>query len=174
MSKPYNEYTPSEDTYLLCDYIEELSGESALEIGGGSGYVSKVLERNFKRVVCTEISFHILCNQTYPVTNPVCCNAADAIHGQFDAILSNPPYLDTEVIRFPDTDGGPGGIAIPGMFMCSAAPLLKPGGQLAMITSSLSRYDQLLNLARSLGLHAEIAMKKKLFFEELYVLRAYR
>ena len=174
MHKPYNEYIPSEDTYLLCDYIQRLVGESALEIGSGSGYVSKELEKYFKLVVCTEISLHILQHQTYPATNRVCCNAADAIHGKFDVIVSNPPYLSTDTIQFPDTDGGPGGVVMPSIFMRSAAPLLKPGGHMAMIVSSLTEYGKLINLAESLGLHANIAARKKLFFEELYVLCVYR
>lgn len=166
------EYPPSEDTFLLCDYIEGLSGGSALEIGSGSGYVTGLLERRFGFVACTDISHRVLANQTYPAQNRICCNAADAVRGQFDVIVSNPPYLDSNPVLFRETDGGRGGIEVPGMFMRSAAPLLRRGGQLAMVVSSLSRYDMLIALAESLGMSAQIAMRKKLFFEELYVMRA--
>lgn len=166
------EYLPAEDTFLLCDYIETISGVSALDIGSGSGYVTRALEGRFEFVVCTEINHTILSNQTYPSTNRICCHAADALCARFDVIVSNPPYLATDDIRFQDTDGGMGGVQIPGLILRSAAPLLKRGGHIAMITSSLSRYDTLIEMAKSAGLSAEIVMRKKLFFEELYVMRA--
>lgn len=169
------EYPPSEDTFLLCDYVRGISGGSALEIGAGSGYVSRVLEENFGLVVCTEISRRVLADQTYPAGNRVCCNAADALRGRFDLIVSNPPYLDTPGISFRATDGGRDGVEVSCMFLRSAAPLLGRDGQIAMVASSLSRHDVLADLASSLGLNITVAMRKKLFFEELYVLRmAYR
>ena len=166
------EYSPAEDTFLLCDYIDTISGDSALDIGSGSGYVTKVLEDRFEFVACTEINYNILLNQTYPATHRICCQAADALCGQFDVIVSNPPYLATDSIQFQDTDGGIDGVQIPGSILRSAAPLLRRGGHIAMITSSLSRYDTLMEMAKSAGLSAEIVMRKKLFFEELYVMRA--
>jgi len=171
LPSPCREYEPAEDTFLLCDYVEGLSGRAALDIGSGSGYVTRLLERSFEVVVGTDIDHCILKNQTYPARNRVCCNAADALRGEFDVIVSNPPYLDTEDISFPDTDGGPGGVAVPGRFLRSAAPLLAPGGAMGMVVSSLSRHTELARLAASLGLKADIAMRRRLFYEELYVLR---
>lgn len=149
-----------------------ISGDAALEIGTGSGYVARLLEERFGFVACTEIHHKVLVRQTYPVMHRICCNAADAITGSFDVIVSNPPYLDTESIIYPDTDGGPGGMLIPEMFLRSAAPLLRRGGHIAMVVSSLSRYDTLMDAATSMGFIPEIVMRKKLFFEELYVIRA--
>ena len=171
MPGPCEEYAPAEDTYLLCDYARGLSGEAALDVGSGSGYVTRLLEQNFGFVVGTDINHHVLCHQTYPAQNRVCCNAADALCCKFDVIVSNPPYLDTDTIRFLDTDGGPGGMAVPAAIVRSAAPLLAPGGEMGMVVSSLSRYDDLVWLADSMGLKAEIALRRRLFYEDLYVLR---
>ncbi len=165
------EYEPAEDTFLLCDYVEGLSGRRALDVGSGSGYVTRLLERSFDLVVGTDIDPWVLENQTYPARNRVCCNAADALNCTFDVIVSNPPYLDTPGIEFRDTDGGPGGICVPGEFLRSAAPLLAPGGEMGMVASSLSRHDELAKQARGLGLKTEIAARRRLFYEELYVLR---
>lgn len=172
MLPQHEEYSPAEDTFLLCDYIDTISGDSALDIGSGSGYVTCALQNRFGFVACTEINYDILLNQTYPAANRICCRAADALCGQFDVIVSNPPYLATDTVRFQDTDGGVDGVQIPGLILRSAAPLLRRGGHIAMITSSLSRYDTLMAMANSIGLRADIAMRKKLFFEELYVMRA--
>lgn len=171
MPRPCEEYEPAEDTFLLCDYAQSLYGGTALDIGSGSGYVTRLLEQNFEFVACTDISHGVLRSQTYPARNRVCCNAADALHCKFDVIVSNPPYLDTETIQFPETDGGPGGVTVPAMFVRSAAPLLASGGEMGMVVSSLSRYGDLVGLAGSLGLKAEIALRRRLFCEELYVLR---
>ena len=171
MSSPCEEYPPSEDTFLLCDYIEGLYGEAALEVGSGSGYITRILERRFGLVACTDISHCILANQTYRAENRICCNAADALRGQFDLIVSNPPYLDADPIRFQDTDGGSEGMQVSCMFVRSAAPLLRRGGQMAVVSSSLSRHDRLMETAESMGMRARIAMRKKLFFEDLFVVR---
>lgn len=166
-----SEYTPAEDTFLLCDYIDTISGESALEIGSGSGFVTRLLESRFDFVVCTDVDCAVLCDQTYAAQNRICCNAADAIHYKFDVIVSNPPYLDTKTIRFLDTDGGPGGIQVPITFLHSAAPLLRRGGHIAMVMSSLSKYDLFIQEAFDMGLDSEIIMKKNLFFEEIYIVK---
>lgn len=169
------EYAPAEDTFLLCRYIDTISGDSALEVGSGSGFVTKLLERRFGYVACTDIDHRILREQTHPAQNRICCHAADAIRYKFDVIVSNPPYLDTEDVRFGDTDGGPGGVSVPISFLHSMAPRLKPDGHIAMVISSLSRLDILAEQARRLGMLHEIAMRQRLFFEELYVVRmAYR
>lgn len=167
------EYTPAEDTFLLCDYIDTIYGESALEIGSGSGFVTKLLESRFDFVVCTDIDYTTLYNQTYAAQNRICCNAADAIHHKFDVIVSNPPYLDTKTVQFLDTDGGPGGIEVPVRFLHSATPLLHRDGHIAMVMSSLSRYDLLVQEASAVGLHSEIAIKRRLFFEEIYIVKMY-
>ena len=171
MPSPCREYEPAEDTFLLCDYVGGLSGTSALDVGSGSGYVTRLLEQRFDLVVGTEIDFCVLKNQTYPAQNRICCHAADAICHEFDVIVSNPPYLDTPDISFLDTDGGPDGVQVPHQFLRSAAPLLAPGGEMGMVVSSLSRHDMLAEWAASMGLRAEIAARRRLFYEELYVMR---
>ena len=62
-------------------------------------------------------------------------------------------------------------MAVPARFLRSAAPLLAAGGEMGMVVSSLSRHAELTRLAASLGLKAEITMRRRLFYEELYVLR---
>ncbi|MXX20453.1 MAG: methyltransferase [Cenarchaeum sp. SB0661_bin_35] len=166
-----SEYTPAEDTFLLCDYIDTISGESALEIGSGSGFVTRLLESRFDFVACTDIDHTVLRNQTHATENRICCNAADAIHYKFDVIVSNPPYLDTKTIRFLDTDGGCGGVQVPIIFLRSAVPLLHMNGHIAMVMSSLSRYDLFTQEASGMGLCSEIVMRRHLFFEDIYIVR---
>jgi len=101
-------YPPSEDTFFLADYIKNEKGESALDVGTGSGYLAALLEKSFSLVVGTDLSFNVLKKQEYFTTNNVCCNGADALHNLFDLIICNMPYLNTDEILDIRTDGGKG------------------------------------------------------------------
>ena len=99
-------YPPSEDTFFLADYIKHEKGESALDIGTGSGYLATILEKSFSLVVGTDLIFNVLKKQEYFTTNNVCCNGADAINQQFDLVICNMPYLNTDEVLDVRTDGG--------------------------------------------------------------------
>ena len=99
-------YPPSEDTFFLADYIKNEKGEYALDIGTGSGYLAALLSKSFSVVVGTDLSFHVLKKSGYFTTNNICCNAADALKQQFDLIICNMPYLNTDEILDIRTDGG--------------------------------------------------------------------
>ena len=77
------QYDPAEDTFFLADQIKNEKGFSALDIGTGSGYLTKLLENFFSFVVGTDINFPVLKNQRYKTQNIICCNASDAISFEF-------------------------------------------------------------------------------------------
>ena len=166
------EYPPSEDTFLLADRIAGERGASALDIGSGSGYLTRILEANFGLVVGTDIDLAALRGQTYGAENPVCCSGADALRHGFDLVVCNMPYLATERVEDPATDGGPGGTEVPGRILRSARRVMGRGGRLLFVTSSLSDYPALVGLAASLGLRARVAARRRLFFEELVLVEA--
>ena len=169
-----SEYAPAEDTFLLDDHVRGRSGRRALDIGSGSGYITRSLEGSFGTVVGTDVSHAVLRGQTYAGANRVCCDGADALSGQFDLVVCNPPYLATDRIDDVATDGGPGGTLVPLRLLRSAAPRIAPGGSLLIVASSLSRYDELIAEAERLGLAAGVLARKRLFFEELVVVEARR
>ena len=108
-----DEYPPSEDTFFIVDNIENESGKYALDIGSGSGYLTKLLSKNFSFVVGTDINFDVLKTQTYKTDNLVCCNGSDALKIKFDFVVCNLPYLATNEIIDVATDGGEEGFEIP-------------------------------------------------------------
>lgn len=167
-----DEYPPSEDTFFIANNIENEKGDRALDVGSGSGYLTKLLAENFKFVVGTDINFQVLKSQTYRTPNLVCCNSSDALNIKFDLVVCNLPYLATEEILDIATDGGQEGLEIPKKIFDSVAPNIKKDGRLVFVTSSLSNYEKLINYAQQLGLKAEIVAKKRLFFEELILVRA--
>ena len=167
-------YPPSEDTFFLADYIKNEKGEYALDIGTGSGYLTALLEKSFSLVVGTDLSFNVLKKHEYFTTNNVCCNGADALNQQFDLVICNMPYLNTDEVSDVRTDGGKDGLEIPIKIIDSAKSRIKPGGKFIYVTSSLSDFKKLISYTKLEGFDVSILAKKKLFFEELILVKAVR
>ena len=159
---------------FLADNIQDRRGRLALDVGSGSGYLTRLLAENFELVVGTDIDFDVLKSQTYRTENLVCCNGSDALMCGFDLIVCNMPYLATDEILDVATDGGKGGLDVPRKIIDSVHDNIRPGGIFVFVTSSLSEYGGLISHARKLGLECTIAAKKKLFFEELLLVSATR
>lgn len=169
-----DEYTPSEDTFFIASNIENECGFSALDVGSGSGYLTKILSEKFTLVVGTDINFAVLKSQTYKTPNIVCCNGSDALNMEFDLVVCNLPYLATDEILDVATDGGAEGFEIPKKIFDSVKNSIKKGGKFIFVTSSLSNYQKLIDYAQKLGLDTQIIAKKKMFFEELILVEAKR
>ena len=167
-SKPYQ---PAEDTFFLADYLENEKGDTALDIGTGSGFLAKILSNSFSLVVGTDININSLMQQFDPIKNRICCNAADVFSKKFDLIICNLPYLATDEIIDIATDGGTEGFDIPSQIIKSALQCLNKHGKFIFVTSSLSNYQKLIDMVDSEGFRAKILARKKLFFEELILIQ---
>lgn len=165
-------YAPSDDTFFFADCIANESGDSALEIGTGSGYLAKILQEKFALVVGTDINHSALKSQDYKIQNSVCCKGADSMAKEFDLVICNLPYLPSDSVQDITTDGGPEGLVVPLEIISSAAPRVKQGGKLLFLTSSLANYQTLIESTKSLGFSVSILAKKQLFFEELIIVQA--
>ena len=167
-----DEYTPAEDTFFMAEYVEKEKGISALDVGSGSGYLTKLLSQNFSFVIGTDINFPVLKNQTYKTNNLICCNGSDAINYKFDLVICNLPYLATDEILDIATDGGEEGFEIPKKILDSVYDKINSQGKFIFVTSSLSNFQKLIDYAQKLGLKSQIIAKKKLFFEELILVES--
>lgn len=165
------QYLPAEDTFFLADIIQNENGDTALDIGCGSGYLTKILENSFNLVVGTDISYNTLREQKYKTENIVCCNSADALQLNFDLIICNLPYLATDEIIDFATDGGKDGLELPILIISSALNHLSKNGKFFFVTSSLSDYMGLINFIKEKKFEANIISRKKLFFEELIIVK---
>ena len=165
-------YDPAEDTFFLADHIQNEKGRTALEIGTGSGYLTKILEKNFDLVIATDIDYNSIVTQNDPIQNGVCCVSAEALGIQFDFVMCNLPYLPSDGIADRAVDGGKEGLEIPIQIIKSAKYRLKPGGKMLYLTSSMANYPKLIRETELLGFDVKILAKKKLFFEELIIVKA--
>ena len=155
-----DEYPPSEDTFFIANYIENEKGEYALDVGSGSGYLTKLLSENFSFVVGTDINYTVLQHQSsYKTNNLICCNSSDALKIKFDLIVCNLPYLATDEILDIATDGGAEGFEIPKKIFDSVLQNLKENGKFIFVTSSLSNYSKLIEYAQKLGLKTKIVAR---------------
>ena len=165
-------YAPAEDTYFLEDNLFNEKGNYALDIGTGTGYLTRTLSKNFLEVIGTDIDFHSLINQNKKIKNCVCCDAADALNCKFDLIVCNMPYLQSDRIDDRRVDGGKEGIVVPLKIIKSAVKCLSDSGKMLFVTSSLANYEKLIEKTRDLGFNVNIVARKKLFFEELLLVEA--
>lgn len=172
-TKEEEEYPPSEDTFFLADHISKIRGGMALDVGSGSGYITRLLMNNFETVVGTDIIFGVLVGQSaaYRTENLVCCNGADALAAKFDLIVCNPPYLATDKITYVATDGGAGGLEVPSRILDSVLHALKADGRFVFVSTTLSDYAGLIAHAKNAGFgDAYIVARRRLFFEELLLI----
>jgi len=94
-------YSPSEDTYFMEDILANYRGKIALEVGIGSGYLTRLLCTNFEFVVGTDIDVNSVMyaknNTLANIKNKllVCSDLSLPLKCKFDLIISNPPYLPT-------------------------------------------------------------------------------
>lgn len=174
MNKGNDYYRPSDDTFLLAEYAQNFSGESALEIAAGTGYISNLLKHKFSFVVATDINPEAIREADKSILQ-VCCDSASAIvNVTFDLIVINPPYLPSQGISDVAVDGGKDGIEVTLKMLEDAIRLLKRDGTILLVTSSLANYDELLTYLHKLGCKTDIVGKKKLDFEELYIIQGRR
>ena len=165
-------YAPAEDTFFLEDNLVNEKGKYALDIGTGSGYLTKILSKNFFKVIGTDIDFISLNNQNKKIKNRVCCDAAEALNCKFDLIVCNMPYLQSDEISDRRVDGGKEGVEIPLKIIKSAVKCISNSGKMLFVTSSLANYEKLIDESQKLGLDLKIVARKKLFFEELLIVKA--
>ena len=165
-------YAPAEDTYFLEDNLVNEKGNYALDIGTGSGYLTRILSKNFLHVIATDIDFDSLINQNKKIKNCICCDSAEALNCKFDLIVCNMPYLQSNEISDRKVDGGKEGVEIPLKIIKSAVSCLNDSGKMLFVTSSLANYEKLIEDSKKLGLDSKILSKKKLFFEELIIVES--
>ncbi|MFQ5907774.1 MAG: HemK2/MTQ2 family protein methyltransferase [Thermoplasmata archaeon] len=167
-------YRPAEDSYLLLRAIDIAQTSSFLEIGTGTGLIALHAARAV-RTVATDISpFAVSLARANAQRNglPLHVIRADlfqGLHGSFDVIAFNPPYLPLNP-RGEWLDhawsGGMGGDEVVLRFLRDAPGYLAEGGVMYLLLSAQNREG--LRVARTAFKTEELATEA-LFFEDITV-----
>lgn len=181
-------YEPAEDTFLLADNLDVREGERVLELGTGCGLLAILTARAGAQVVATDISpLALSCARR----NAVVHSASESIDfrlgklfgpvegEKFGLVIFNPPYLPVvQGEEIGDTidlawEAGPDGRAVIDPFLDGLSKHLMENGRTLFVQSSLSNIAKTLLVLRTLDFKVDF-LRKKLAFEELFLIRAAR
>lgn len=178
-------YSPAEDTFLLSDILEreQLAGKDVLEVGCGSGYLTAIAAKKGARTVAVDINpaaveaTKRLLRERNLAANVFLSDLFENVHGKFDVIVFNPPYLpEDEEDALAGSDrrysGGKTGRETIEKFMAGAGRRLKPRGRILLLISSLTGEQEIISEFVRNGFAARAIARKKLDWEELVVIEA--
>jgi len=169
-------YQPAEDTYLMLGALQVRRDEKVLEMGTGTGIISIHLAKAGAVVTAADVNpASVKCAKDNASMNDVLVNTVESdlfsnVHGSYDLILFNPPYLRGEPADDEDRAwaGGPNGTEVLNRFLIGADDHLEKGGRILIITSSDMDGGSLEKVLRPYAVKELSSMR--LFFEELKVL----
>lgn len=172
-------YQPAEDSRLLAEAAREsvAEGDRVLDVGTGSGYVADALAAAGADVVATDVN-PLACQQAREAGVPVVqANLADPFdRATFDLVTFNPPYLPTPPEEAMDDwmeralSGGEDGRRVIEPFLATVGRVVRPGGSVLLIVSSLTDVEAVRALAAENGLRAAEVAGESHPFERLVVL----
>ena len=191
-----NVYDPSEDTFLLLDALESDIGEILrskptflLEVGSGSGVVVTSLSSVVNSSVCFAVDVNIeACRataRTSKINNvdvEICCMNlfSNFLHGLFDLIVFNPPYVvtDSEEIRGDGLAkawaGGRRGREVIDKFLEKLPSLLSARGVCYLVVLKENDPSDIASVVRGRGLETRVIKERKIRGEHLFVLKFFR
>jgi len=165
-------YRPAEDSYLLAKHVELMVTGDVLDMGTGSGIqaVTAAMKPAVESVLAVDINPAAIGEAKKRAEGEgvsgkltfVFSDLFHEVHGRFDWIIFNSPYLPSEGEA--DEHAWAGGAELIKRFLTDAQDHLKPDGSILLIYSSLSKP----NLG---GYKVELLEEIGLFFEKLYCVR---
>jgi release factor glutamine methyltransferase len=176
-------YIPSDDSDLLVNSVEINKNSSVLDLGCGSGIQGlNALFKGAKKTVFSDINPKALKSAEKNVLNAGLINSSEFIESnlfsninqKFDVIIFNPPYVLSEEIKFKELDGGINGRIVLNKFLNEFDLYLNEKGMIFFLQSNLNDLNETKKILELKGFNYEIIARKKLFFEELIVIKAFR
>jgi release factor glutamine methyltransferase len=172
-------YQPAEDSRLLAEAAVDHARGRTLEVGTGSGWVAERIAAETDAAVVASDYNPEACRQAQD--RGLATVRADLVApfraGSFDTVAFNPPYLPTD----PDNEwddrmeralsGGESGRAVIDPFLESVARVLRPGGVVLLLVSSLTGFETVVAHAEAAGFGVETVRQESYPFETLSILR---
>lgn len=167
-------YPPAEDSELMLRSLDRSGATRVLEIGIGSGWIAINLALEGIEVTGTDsdpraVAFAREQARIHGVRISVHeGDMAAGVSGDFDLIYWNSPYVVSETIEDPRTDGGPDGLYWARRFLEMIRAGRVRGTQRYLLLSSRA---PLADFWAEQGITPEVVGRLKLDFEELRVFR---
>lgn len=184
----FSVYPPSEDTFFMIDTISNFLNcsdhKKVAEPCTGSGLISiklallgaEVLSSDINFLACYVTKENLKRNTLYYNANVVCGNLLDFIKEEcLSQIICNPPYLPEsrkDLDSFLWWNGGKSGVDLIEKLIVSAKRVLKRGGGLLFLASSLSNLNKVKELLTSHGLLLKQTVTKDLDGEKIVIFYA--
>lgn len=170
-------YVPSEDSYLLQDFVERLVTGRVLDMGTGSGIqaVTAAKKTSVTQVVAVDVNPEALkatrrrAAEAGVLTKVtlVQSDLFEKVEGNFNWIIFNAPYLPSEGgLDDPTWAAGERGAEVIERFLAAAHDHLSLCGSILLVYSSETGLK-----GDWFGYNWEILGNKKLFFETLFCTR---
>jgi release factor glutamine methyltransferase len=172
-------YQPAEDSRLLAEAAVEHASGRTLEVGTGSGWVAERIAAETDATVVASDYNPAACRQARD--RGLAVVRADLVApfraGSFDTVAFNPPYLPTD----PDNEwddpmeralsGGESGREVIRPFLDTVGRVLRPGGVVLLLVSSLTGFETVVAHAETRGFGVETVAQESYPFETLSILR---
>ena len=187
-------YPPSEDTFLLLDYLENHLAQVpapliALEIGSGSGVVSTFIKTLSPSTYClaTDINYtaSLVTNITAALNcqdiDTVCSNLGTGLTGLYskvDLLVFNPPYVPTDLTYNTGIEaswaGGLCGREVIDKFIPTAAKFLSDSGNFLLVGIKQNNPLQICKAANLVGLTGSVVSERKAGIEQLWIINLHK
>ncbi|AEK73030.1 putative methyltransferase [Thermococcus sp. 4557] len=174
-------YEPAEDTFLLAENLAVRKGDTALDVGTGTGLIALLMARKARSVLGVDINplavelagENALLNGIKNVEFRV-SDLFERVEGKFDVITFNAPYLPGEPEEPIDLAlvGGERGREVLDRFIQEVPRYLKPGGTVQIVQSSITGVEETLRRLEKAGLRGKIAARVHVFFEDIVLINA--
>ncbi|WP_456420686.1 HemK2/MTQ2 family protein methyltransferase [Thermococcus sp.] len=176
-------YEPAEDTFLLAETVNVEPGETALDMGTGTGLIALIMARKADFVIGVDINpkaielarrnaeLNGIRNVEFRVSD-----LFENVSGKFDVITFNAPYLPGKPegpIDFALV-GGETGREVIDRFIDEVPRYLEEKGRVYLVQSSITGIDETLWRFEKAGLRADVVAKRHVFFEDIVVVQARR
>lgn len=151
-------YSPSEDTFLIIDYIKNMDfrGKRILEVGCGCGIVSLYVSYNGGNVDAVDVDYRAVENTRYnSKLNGLSVNAFysdlfSEVKDTYDVIIFNPPYIEEED-EFEEDIAIIGGTELIIRFIRESVSHLKSDGEILMIMYEHNDLDRIFDEINKAG-----------------------
>ncbi len=174
-------YAPAEDSYSLSENLKKYLKDKdkntiILDLGTGSGIQAETCRKlGFNNILAADVDKSVIGLLKKKGFKAIKSNLFSNIKNKFDLIVFNPPYLPSNRYdKEKDTTGGKQGYETIIRFLKQAKNYLNENGKVLLIYSSLSKPKIINKKAKELGYKMKLLSKKKLFFEELFIIELRR